>query len=271
MKNYQFIILIVLILLWIWSNHYLISKVPEKVTANMLKIEYDKVWWMENYIKINQIQKKQIIAWLKAYEAQNGSIPVQSNSKQNTESNFNKISLAQVKQIEKVNTQILWNPDAQISWVEYSDMDCPYCKRLHNSWAVEKILKNYVWKVNFIFKQFPVHSPMKAAANICVWKLWWSKKYYTFIDELFNSNLSSSEDVAKLAWSLWLDSDKILSCMNSKDTKNLVLLQTKEAEAFWINWTPGNILINNKTWNWDKLPWAYPYEAFKNKIDNLLK
>jgi len=68
----EFLTIIVLILVWIWSTHYILSKqtnkIAEKVTQNMLKIEYNKVWGEENYKKLNVIQKEQIKGFLKQYE-----------------------------------------------------------------------------------------------------------------------------------------------------------------------------------------------------------
>jgi protein-disulfide isomerase len=270
MKKYQFISLAVLVLLWIGSTHYMISKIPEKVTANMLAIEYNKVGWMENYVKINEIQKKQIISWLKQYEAQNWKVnppnKIDNSSKSNPQKKF---SLKQVKKITWEKTHILGNKNAEISWVEYSDMECPYCKKLHDSWAIEKALKEYDWKVNFIFKQFPVHSPMKAAANICAGKLGWTEKYYDFIDKIYTSNAKTKNDVSEIAWSLWIDKIKFISCIDSKDIKDLVSSQSQEAQQLWITWTPWNIIINNKTGKWTLIPWAYPYESFKQNIDSL--
>ena len=42
-------------------------------------------------------------------------------------------------------------------------------------------------------------------------------------------------------------------------------------DMFGITGTPGNVLINNKTGDWDKLPGAYPTASFKEKIDVLLE
>jgi protein-disulfide isomerase len=73
-------------------------------------------------------------------------------------------------------------------------------------------------------------------------------------------------------WDLWIDKEEILNCVQSGKNKSLVELQTKEgASLFGLTWTPWNVFINNKTWKWDKLPWAYPYESFVQKIDSLLK
>ena len=40
---------------------------------------------------------------------------------------------------------------------------------------------------------------------------------------------------------------------------------------FQITGTPGNILINNETGEYIKIPGAYPFEAFQQSIDTLLK
>jgi protein-disulfide isomerase len=279
MKNYQFIVLILLILLWIGSTHYILSKLPEKLTANMLAIEYDKVWGMENYIKLNEINKQQIIAWLKQYEAQNWKVKTNTN---NSIVNWNVLNWEFIKKITQENVHILWNPDAEISWVEYSDLECPYCKKLHESWTIEKILKEYDWKVNFIFKQFPLTSihpqaAMEAEVALCVGELAWSKKYHDFIMKVYNGSKTNGksydlESISRIAWDLWVDSKKLSECIKTWKYKNLVSLQLNEGnKIFGITGTPWNVLINKKTWKWDKLPGAYPYEAFKQKIDSLLK
>ena len=276
MKNYQFISLVVLILLGIGSTHYVISKIPEKVTSNILKIEYDKVGWMKNYMKLNEIQRKQTELFLKQYEAQNGKIKIPKQ-----EENTNKISLEQAKKITKEWTYILWNPNAEVTWVEYSDLECPFCKRLHESWTIEEILKNYNWKVNFIYKQFPLvqlhpQAPMEAEAALCVWELAWAKKYYEFIQKVYEGsearwNSYTKESISKLWWTIWIPEKKLLSCIESGKFKDRVQAEIKEGSSlFRITWTPGNVLINNKTGKWDKLPWAYPASAFKQKIDSLL-
>jgi len=87
----EFITLLVLIILWIWSTHYIIAKqsniIADKVTKNMLQIEYNKVWWEENFKKLNEIQKKQIKWFLKQYENQNKTPTISPNTNTNTNTN----------------------------------------------------------------------------------------------------------------------------------------------------------------------------------------
>ena len=285
MKNIQFISLIVLILIWIWSTHYVVSQIPEKVTAKMLAIEYDKVGWMENYVKINKITKEQVIAWLKQYEDQNGQIDAnqapQANNVQAPSNTWNKLSLEQAKKVTWDNVYILGNPDAEISFVEYSDLECPFCKKLHESGTIEQILKEFDGKVNFIFKQFPLgfhpQAQMEAEAALCVWDIAWSDKYYEFITNVFKNSKANwrSYDVSSivdLAWKIWVDKTKLNACIKAWTNKDLAKTQTQEwANLFGITGTPWNVFVNNKTGEWDKLPGAYPFESFKAKISALMK
>jgi len=278
MKNYQFITIIVLILLGIWSTHYILSKMPEKLTANMLAIEYDKVWGMENYVKLNQINKQQVISWLKQFEAQNWKVNISNNVVNN---NLNKKVNKNIVSKDKVNSILnsvftLWDKNSDIVWLEYSDLECPYCKKLHESWVIDKILKDYNWKVSFVFKQFPLtrihpQSLVKAELALCVWQLWSEQKYYDFIKEVYKKSWTNV-NLLKITSDLGIDNEKIKKCIESKKNFSLVNLQEQEWNSnFWIKGTPWNVLLNKKTWEWVLLPWAYSYPDFKKAIDSLLK
>ena len=281
MKNVQFISLVVLILVWIVVTNYAISTQTDKVVSQILAIEYDKVWWMENYVKINKIQKEQIIAWLEQYENQNGEIKAPDNYNNKPTNTWNKISIEQAKKVTNENTFILWNPDAEISFVEYSDLECPFCKKLHEAGTIDQVLEEYGDKINFIFKQFPLsfhaNAQMEAEAALCVWDLEWWDKYYEFIEEVFANSKTNGRSydinsISDLASGMWVDKTKLVSCINAWTNKELAKAQMKEwGDLFGITGTPWNVFINNKTWEWDKLPGAYPLESFKEKIDSLMK
>lgn len=172
---------------------------------------------------------------------------------------------------------ILWNIDAKISFIEYSDIECPFCARLHNNWTVEDILEKYDWKVNFIFKHFPLafHKKALTLANAaeCAWEQWWSAKYYEFISSAFTntSKLYWEYFISDLVNELWINKTKFDSCLKSEKYNDKISKQMKEGSEIWVTWTPWNVIMNNETWEYKLVPWAYPTSHFVEVIDEMLK
>jgi len=255
----------------------------------ILSIEYDKVWWKDIYYKVNTINKQQIKAYIDQYELQNGEIKVEATTNETEgikDNNVIKWTLERILTKEQLNkiyewTYVLWNPDAEITFIEYSDLECPFCKRLHVSGTINQVLSYYSGKVNFVFKHFPLsfheNAQKEHEAAECVGELGWADKFYTYINEIFKRTKSNWKGfplngLRPLAEELWIDGGKFQECLDSWRYADKVKADMQEwIELFKVSWTPGNILINNKTGEWDKLPGAYPFDAFKKKINNLLE
>jgi len=159
-------------------------------------------------------------------------------------------------------------------------LECPFCKKLHQSGTIEEVMKAYGGKVNFVFKQFPLNfhpnAPKEAEASLCAWEIGGSEKYYAYINTIFektrwNGKWFALDALVPLAKELGLDETKFKTCLDSGKYSARVQAETSEWQSFGITWTPWNVLINNKTGKWDKLPGAYPTASFKQKIDWLLK
>jgi len=273
------VLLVAIILGWVY---FIINKyVPNIVKNEITKIEYNKVGWKDNF----DFMTKSTAEQLTQYREKNGwkvadttNNQAQNNKAQNDNSKGSTISLDKVKKVTE-NTYILWNPNAKISFVEYSDLECPFCKRLHNAWTVDKILADYKWKVNYIFKQFPLsfhaNAPKEAEAILCAWDLWGSKKYYSYIDAIFkrtnsNGHWFSLDALVPLAKELWLPEAKFKKCLDSGKNASRVQNESSEWSSFWVTWTPWNIIINKETWEYKALPGAYPFNSFKTIIDGFL-
>lgn len=77
------------------------------------------------------------------------------------------------------------NPNAQVTIIEYSDFECPYCKSFQPT--MEKIVKDYNGNVKWIYRNFPIHqhSFEKLVAAECVAKLKGNDAYFQYGDLLF--------------------------------------------------------------------------------------
>ncbi len=70
-------------------------------------------------------------------------------------SDMTKDPLAQnLAQIQMKDAPSLGDPSAAVTLVEYSDFECPVCRKLHD--ALREILPNYAGKVRVLFKDFPI-------------------------------------------------------------------------------------------------------------------
>ncbi len=116
----------------------------------------------------------------------NGEQPTQGNNQQPTEPKATgSLTQDDIGAVLK-DTYLKGNKDAQILWVEYSDLECPFCKRLHDSGAIKNLEAKYGDKMAFVFKHYPLpfHPTALPAAESaeCVGEIGGSAKYYAFVE-----------------------------------------------------------------------------------------
>lgn len=188
----------------------------------------------------------------------------------------------------KKDSYVKGNAAAKITWLEYSDLQCPFCAKLHKSWTVEELEKKYGETLNKVFNHFPLdfHPNAKPAAEVaeCLAEQKGSESFYSLIKKSFESAIvkddgnidtskSSSESfLIDEAIKLWADKAAIEKCLDDKKYASKVDTQLLRWQTnFGVNGTPGSVLINNETGEYDIISWAYPTQAFADIIDRLLK
>jgi len=176
----------------------------------------------------------------------------------------------------KDSSFIKGNKDAKITWLEYSDLECPYCAKLHNAGTVEALTEKYGDELNIIFNHFPLwfHKNAQTWAEIleCLGEQKGSDAFYSLIKESYTNQNSNKDYLVKEAVALWANEDELNKCLDEgKYTKKVQDMQNAWAELFGITWTPANVLINNETWEYEIISWAYPTSSFEAIIDKLLK
>lgn len=158
--------------------------------------------------------------------------------------------------------------NAQITIVEYSDLECPFCKRFHPT--MKQVLAEYGDKVRWVYKHFPldqIHSKAdkEAEAAECAGEQKGNDAFWAYIDKVFEVTPSNNGlDPALLpvvAQDLGLDRGKFEACLASGKYAGLVEAQFQEGMRLGVNGTPGSFV------NGEPVRGAIPFEALKGIID----
>ena len=131
---------------------------------------------------------------------------------------------------------IAGNPDGDITIVEFSDYNCPYCKRAFND--VTKLLSADD-KVRVVFKEFPIFGEQSlGAARVAIAAQKQGKYFDVHAGLLKSSGRSSEASALRIAEKLGLDMEKLKQDMDSQDVKSTITKTRSLAEKLGIQGTP---------------------------------
>ena len=173
---------------------------------------------------------------------------------------------------------ILGNPKAAVKIIEYSDLECPFCKTYHPT--LKRIMDEYgkEGRVAWVYRHFPLDSihpkaRKEAEASECAAELGGNNVFWAYIDKVFevtpsNNRLEASE-LPKIAGELGLDRAKFESCLSSGRWAERVEKNLKDAINSGGDGTPYTVII---TASGKKIPFAgaLPYAQVKRFIDEAL-
>jgi cyclophilin family peptidyl-prolyl cis-trans isomerase/protein-disulfide isomerase len=143
--------------------------------------------------------------------------------------------------------------DAPITFVEYSDFQCPYCAQLAP--ALEQLVKDDP-DVRVVYRHFPLPShPLSLIASAAAEAAGVQGKFWEYYAALFSGQATWSPmaeaDATKWmvdeAGTLGLDTTKFTTDMNSDAIKNKVVKARQDAVAMNIPYTPF-LMINGQPW-----------------------
>lgn len=155
--------------------------------------------------------------------------------------------------------------EAQVTVVEFSDFQCPFCKQMHTT--LSKLLEFYPGKVKLVYRDFPVDSTHRQArqaahAARCAND---QGKFWEYHDVLFTESPKLTRAELKLyAQQVGLDAAKFETCLSSGIHSAAVQKDIDEGKRLGITGTPA-FFINGRP-----LQGAQPLEAFARIIDDEL-
>jgi protein-disulfide isomerase len=170
--------------------------------------------------------------------------------------------------------------NAPIKIVEFSDFECPFCKRYHE--AVQTIIDSDTEnQVAWVFRQFPLEQlhPVKAmaaaVASECVAELGGNEAFWTFTDGYFRDTLTNNRTdietlIPKLVQEAGVAQGPFTSCFESGKYTDKIEADVAEAFATGGRGTPWSILIGptGKTY---PINGAQPVQAIQQLIQLALQ
>lgn len=182
-----------------------------------------------------------------------------------------------VRPVSKDRDHIYGNPDATISLIEYSDFECPYCKRFHPT--AKRLVDESDGKVNWVYRHFPlrIHNPgaqREAEASECAAELGGNDAFWTYTNAIYDRTSSGGDgfprsQLVPLAVEVGLDKAAFSECLESGRHEDRVKADLAEGSRIGISGTPGNILLNNETGETAVRTGAQPIDSLREAVNEL--
>ncbi len=154
--------------------------------------------------------------------------------------------------------------DASVTIIEFSDFQCPYCRRVQP--ALKKLMKEYEGRVKLVFRDFPlrrIHPQAQKAAEAaqCAAD---QNKFWPYHDKLFATSALFPHDLKNYAKELGLDTKQFDACLDSNKHAQEVEKDLKDGEKAGVSATP-SFFVNGQP-----LSGAASYERFQELVEAAL-
>ena len=156
--------------------------------------------------------------------------------------------------------------DAPIVIVEFSDFQCPFCKRWYDQ-VYTQLLAAYPGKIRFVYRNLPLtsihpESMPSAEASLCAGE---QNAFWQYHDQLFSDSATLSSDLyPQLASDLGLDVTAFTSCMSENRYQSKIQTDMDFALNLGVQSTP-TFFINGLA-----VVGAQPLTTFTQIIDKEL-
>jgi protein-disulfide isomerase len=155
--------------------------------------------------------------------------------------------------------------DAPITIVEFSDFQCPFCRRWHEE-VYEPLLASYPGKIRMVYRHLPltsIHPDAFSAAEaaMCAGE---QDAFWQYHEKLFSSETLGSQLYTQYAQELTLDITAFEVCMTEHRYQEAIQTDSDFAINLGISSTP-TFFINGLA-----IVGAQPLDVFKQVIDKEL-
>ncbi len=168
------------------------------------------------------------------------------------------------------NRHLYGNPEAQITIIEFSDYECPFCARLHPT--LKRIVDESDGSINWEYRHLPLpmHSGAvpAAIASECVARELGNDAFWKFTDVLFaNIGKANASFLKAEAGKLGATAATYDACISDSSVKALVDADAAALiEEFGQQGTPFSLIVDNRTGTGRPIVGALPYENWQQAL-----
>jgi len=180
--------------------------------------------------------------------------------------------------VEIGDAYVKGNKNAKVTIIEYSDFECPFCKKFHTT--PPEIVAHYKGKVNWVYRHLPLafHNPgaqKQAEASECANEVGGNESFWKYADLIYLRTKSNGKgfplkNLVPLAVEIGLNEEQFKTCLNSGKYAKRIQKDLDDAMKMGISGTPSIVIKNNETGDIRFKSGAYPAETFIAEIEKLL-
>lgn len=167
--------------------------------------------------------------------------------------------------------------NARYVWVEYSDLECPFCKSIHPN--LIKIMQDYDGKLAWVYRHYPLsfhaNAQKEAEATECAAELGGNDAFWKYTDAIYERTTSNGtgfalDKLVPLATEQGLNATAFKECLDSNKYAQKVKDQFAQGTREGVQATPTSVIFDMKTGKTTTVEGAVPYEQLKQALDQAL-
>lgn len=167
------------------------------------------------------------------------------------------------------------NVNARFVIKEFSDLECPYCKRFFETPKAVADRSNGQVAVEWFHTPLSFHDPVatnEAVATECVAKLGGNRAFWASLQHIFDTTYGNGQGtpiLGSIPKAFELNDDAYLSCINDKSLLAKIEKSKQLAASYGISGTPASVIVDTKTGHSVTVSGAQDASALMNAIENL--
>ena len=147
------------------------------------------------------------------------------------------------------------NPNAKLILIEYSDLECPFCKSFHD--VMERVSEKYGKKgeTAWVYRHFPIENlhpkaRTEAEATECAGKIGGNEVFWNYVNKIFEITPSNNgldlTLLPKIAEELGLPKKEFASCLSNKTFAGRVEDDYADGLKAGVRGTPHTVIVLKK-------------------------